>query len=752
MYLYYCFFDLGGVAVFFYKDDMNIYSLNPEDFIIPEELQCDVTDESITIGEHAGKQEFVISSPEFYLEEGTYVFVLNYKNSSSQNYCSLYSATTMDEEGHSGVTFDSQTMENGEGRISFQLTLDQEVSNLEFQIHYAEGELVISEAAMRNTEKPKDSLLFWMMGVLVVGVYVVYCLLSGKKSDYREKNLVILAGLFLACWTMEPFLNDFLIIGHDLTFHLARIEGISRGIKYGEFPVWINPAQSCGYGYASGILYPQLFLYPSALLHLAGMSLMNSYKCLVLLINLCTIGVSYFSFKRLFASRCAGVMGMYLYTLCLYRLTDVYVRASIGEALALAFFPLVFLGMYEIVCRDHRKWLWATLAFSAIFESHILSTEIVILFTTVLCLVNIKRFFREPKRLISLCKAALMTVMLNLWQIVPFLTYIREPLSILGEPNIYVKDRLLTLSEITQMFSAEDFTSIGALLVAGAVLYIVVLVGVVDKSDPKETEIRRIRSLGNISLITAMIATVMTLWFFPWELLQKNKLIDRWIQGMQFPWRLLGVASFMLCLVFVAAVVIFWLVKPRYSGAATVLVCGMSVVTSMFLLDTASQIEAIESKASVDAVIQEGLGTDPLYLYQWDDYWKFYDRGYVVEADQEDVWKFSDFRKQGTQLSVTLTAEGAHSDSWVEVPLYYYPGYKASLDGNDAGIERGENGVIRVMLPDSLEKGELRVWFEKPWTWRIAGWASLISLVVWVFFSHAGALKTGMGKLKRSHQ
>lgn len=48
-----------------------------------------------------------------------------------------------------------------------------------------------------------------------------------------------------------------------------------------------------------------------------------------------------------------------LYLLNPYRLNNLFLRAAVGEVLGAIFLPLLALGVYELVCRDYKKW-WLT--------------------------------------------------------------------------------------------------------------------------------------------------------------------------------------------------------------------------------------------------------------------------------------------------------------------------------------------------------------------------------------------------------
>ena len=176
--------------------------------------------------------------------------------------------------------------------------------------------------------------------------HIVYMDVFGSirkvESRYSGKIHVIIFCLSFAFLCTLPYMNDFLINGHDLKFHLARIEGVADALKQGQFPVHINPTQANGYGNASATMYPQFFIYFPAVLKINNLSLLNTYKVLIFLINLITALCAWIGFKNVWKSRKAGYIGCAIYMMGLYRLDDLYIRAAIGEALALAFLPIVF--------------------------------------------------------------------------------------------------------------------------------------------------------------------------------------------------------------------------------------------------------------------------------------------------------------------------------------------------------------------------------------------------------------------------
>ena len=116
-----------------------------------------------------------------------------------------------------------------------------------------------------------------------------------------------------------------------------------------------------------------------ALLYNLWLPLRTCYQVYLFAVTLATCLIAYFSFAKITASRRLGLLGALLYTLSAYRLTCVYTRAAVGEFTAMAFFPLVLLGLYGIYTSDRPRfgdWLPMALGMAAMVQSHLLSCEL----------------------------------------------------------------------------------------------------------------------------------------------------------------------------------------------------------------------------------------------------------------------------------------------------------------------------------------------------------------------------------------
>ena len=182
-----------------------------------------------------------------------------------------------------------------------------------------------------------------------------------------------------------------------------------------------------GYGALTSVFYPDYALYPFALMRLCGASLAYVGNMLLISLNIGAAAGMYAAAKHMFGGGRAAAAASTLYVLAAYRLTDVYARFAVGEALAMVFLPLFIAALWDCVAGDKNRWKALALSAAAIFLSHMITTLLCALMALLLCLMNARRILRE-KRLANLLKAAGLCLLLVLFHLAPMLMYIREGL------------------------------------------------------------------------------------------------------------------------------------------------------------------------------------------------------------------------------------------------------------------------------------------------------------------------------------
>lgn len=635
------------------------------------------------------------------------------------------------EDGYVGV-------DAGEGAAFFHFTLTDSTSGVRIACDLPEG------ARLESVTVHKAGAGFFSHDLAAyaalagaVLTWMLLCAFDGsERGAARRRDALVIVGTALLA--SLPLLGSGLygFEGHDLHFHLNRIEGVASGLRAGQFPVRIHASTLLGYGYASSQFYPELFMYIPALLRNLGVSLAACMRVFEMGINLSTACVCFYSARRIFGSRRAAAGATVLYTLCLYRLANLYVRAAMGEALAMIFFPLLVLSMVEVLTRDEKKWPLLALSMTGVFMSHLLSTLFAAGMCTAAALVCAKRLLREKKRIFAILKAAGLTALCSLWFAVPFFQYAQTDIStsvvIASYENVLTLGSYLVTFPNSQRLQNPDYAyTIGvvpgaAMLLGCAWLFIQLCLR--KKSAPVSAQRAAQDTLCGAMLAFGAALLLCATDFFPWErLCGMRRPISTFFMQIQFPWRLVGVAAPLLAM----AGAWGYLREERRAKAGMAVLAAAAVVTSGYMMACVMRKEPILTQEDFcDTRI-----TQYEYTYPGTEKGAL-EPGYVTGEFEE--YAVSDFEKRGTSIAMTISMpEGG---KYIEVPVLYYPGYHATLDGEDCRLGIGRSGALRIYTTKTTQASRLCIWFEEPALWRAAEGISLIG---------AAALTACLTRMKR---
>ncbi|MBR1622653.1 MAG: hypothetical protein IJ675_01905, partial [Pseudobutyrivibrio sp.] len=223
-------------------------------------------------------------------------------------------------------------------------------------------------------------------------------------TNRRENATVAIMLLMIVFIASLPAFMNGVYNGFDLWFHMGRIESIATELSNGQFPVRYETASWYGNGYISTTMYGNIFLYIPALLHLLGLATYKCYNIYLILNNLIGTCIAMYSFTRLFGDKRWGLLATEAYMLAGYYISNIYVRAALGEYTATIFIPLVVYGMYRILYENIDKGIIAklmplVLGVTGLIQTHILTTYMVAMMTFVFLIVFIKDTGKHIKEL-----------------------------------------------------------------------------------------------------------------------------------------------------------------------------------------------------------------------------------------------------------------------------------------------------------------------------------------------------------------
>lgn len=165
---------------------------------------------------------------------------------------------------------------------------------------------------------------------------------------------ILIFFLLLTFLIGRPLLLEGFYESHDGIFHLARIAAVINGFRNGNFLIRWVPYFNQGYGHPVFIFKYPLPNYIGAFFYFLGFSLFDSLK-IIFFLSLFLSGYFMFLFVREFAKKEVAFLAGFLYIYAPYRLVNTYVRASLGEAIAFVFLPLIFLGVLKIISYPNFK-------------------------------------------------------------------------------------------------------------------------------------------------------------------------------------------------------------------------------------------------------------------------------------------------------------------------------------------------------------------------------------------------------------
>lgn len=563
-----------------------------------------------------------------------------------------------------------------------------------------------------------------------------------RKSDTSSRR-VILALTAIFGITCCPFYADYLTAGHDIPFHLLRIEGLAKGLSDHVFPVKIHPVWARDHGYAVGVMYGNAFLYFPALLRRFGYSIQSAYKLYAAAINLGTVVISYFMFKKMFRSKKIGLLGCLVYSLSIYRLVDTYTRAAVGEYTAMMFFPVILCGFY-LSFTEATKGNWqkpailTALGITGLIQSHVLSCEMAAFVILPACLILIKRVCRRYT-FAALASAALLAVLLNLGFLVPFLDYYKAGLYITSEQwagstigffqeNGLFPVQLFTLFghavgsawQIQAGVSKEVTISMGIIFLLGLLLFFSLLLC-------HNRECRACRNFIPACVCTALgcLLLYMSTCYFPWDAIASlGGPVNDLVYSLEFPWRLLAPATALLTFSCCFAVSAFYDIYGRATAYPLLLsmLTLLAVNCGWFLYHYIFSVEPYHVYATYEL--------DSMTMYSYD---------YLPEGTnpeditdnliiQEGITAFDSYEKQGTKILCSITAE--NSGGYIDFPLNYYKYYvcRDAATGEELEVSPGYNSMLRVTFPAAYS-GSVTIAFQEPLHWRLSECLSLLTLL-----------------------
>lgn len=480
----------------------------------------------------------------------------------------------------------------------------------------------------------------------------------------KIRNLIFILILMIISSLPILFKNDAIVQGHDLNFHLHRILGVVDNISILKIiPVYYNYLNHFGYG--NGLFYPDLFIYIPGILYKLGISLINSYKIFILIINLFSIISIKVCLKHITKDEKITKIGMILYATSLYRFADMYLRSALGESITFAFLPLVILGLYAIFYDDCKKGYYLTIGLIGLMSSHIITTYMIAYFIIFFIIMNYK-CLKEKERLKELIIQLVFSVLITSFFWMPMIEQL-----LIDKFNIdnYIKifENCVPLWHIIIDF--EDMTEVGWFPPGIGLIYFIIIPFFI-KTKKKS---RFINNIFIIGIGSTLLSSLKILWKIP--------LIYKLFSIIQFPWRLQSIST--ICFIIVTCYF--------FNNTKNNKLIKITVIYTLFIF-LVNCLFVYFFPTMGNNLYSDGI------MY-----------GEYLPIELKDNYK--DIMEKYTNEKITykyenekLIVDVIKKADDIELPLIYYKGYIAKSNENNLKITKSDKGLVKIKIKNDIKR------------------------------------------------
>lgn len=687
------------------------------------------------------------------LPKGIYRVTVRYERDRGDGVCYAQAG----EKGVHSLYTDHVRLSSLQSEKRFDIYVNDDVDDLRLAIE-TEGSntFIFKEANIVTAANARAyQILCMAVKLLLINIIAAFVYNRDKKCGKRTELIGILAiGIVASAGLME----EYILYGHDLVFHLLRIEGLKDGLLASGYPVRIQPNWFNGWGYPVSVMYGDQLLYFPALLRLAGVSVQNAYKCYIAAVNIGTAAVAYYVFFQISRDKAAALFGSCLYTLFPYRLSCIYVRAALGEYSAMMFLPLVALCFWYVfeAKEDEKiaddKLLIPVIGFTGLIQTHVLTCFLTAFMIFLLCIIHFKRIFKKNV-LCYLLWAAVITVLVNLWFIVPFFQYMGEELEVTAKTQMTPAFQRwgAGIAELFAVYWNGTLESAWGEIVTIArkfpkpigtayLLMLVIAAGMHDKEKTADLK-KKIRLCMFFFILSAFMASTA----FPYDKI--NKLfpaLGSLFQHIQFSYRFLTMTGLFGGILAVLTVMELTRVYGKKAAMAVIALIGLLAVIQGAQLIYSTMYRGDVFLAYDIAALDNNAFSTGEYLYEGS--WPLATE--QIQAPSGEGAAIEGYQKQYNKMAVTCKSKT--EDAYILLPMFYYIGYEAYDTATHQKLElirSGDNNRIRVNLPAGYE-GTVQIRFKDRISWRIAQAVSFLT-IAYLIVKRTGKKKCCTAYLKR---
>lgn len=552
-------------------------------------------------------------------------------------------------------------------------------------------------------------------------------ILSGSRKVWKNLKSFFSNPFFLTLIIVDLILVSFMYVGpgnliktHDGNYHLYRFATSISAFDDGQKFLQLDTDQLQGFGQAPNLFYGPMLSWLVLVVFKITSNLQISLMFLMLVATIATTFGAYYASKKIFKSEKAGFFTALFFTLEPFHVGELLTRGSFSEYLAFVFIPFIILAIYQIIFESKTDFKRIfMLAFSAfgIIMNHNLTAVLIAAMAALFVVFNIRKVFSKPKILFSLILAGILAVGFSAIFILPFLEVREVGIYNIFNPDFqkwfYVNGSQVTPADAwlpTNMFRPPAGHA-SVVFGLSPVLLVLTIGFLVFRKDIKNENYRR------FSMMSIIISAIFVL--FSTRIFAFIPAVQNFHSMLQFSQRMLIIQSVLLP--FVAGYFIGEKLKNKREIMITAAIASIS-----YIHITTSAIEpgkvSLPMNVGVDYNLVDGIS---IAMGEYQPIFPKVENvkdisataaGYVKKTISEkgrkaDVIsgsaKISGFEKKGSRMRLVVLENKNGAE--IELPMFYYPGFKAVLNGKlvktsysnknrmvSVKLNPGQNGALEV--------------------------------------------------------
>lgn len=538
-------------------------------------------------------------------------------------------------------------------------------------------------------------------------------ILDKVANDKKRHFIYFLCLLFF--FLLLSYFSFPISTGHDYLYHIRRLTVLADAISKGYLPSYLDYTNINNYGYSPNIFYSDFTLIPFATIGIIT-GCKTAYIIMIYTMSyLCGI-FSYLFISRISKNHFIAAIGAILYTFSFYKLEDTYERSAIGETLCFTFIPILFWGLYEIIKGNKKRWYLLTFGMGLMLFTHPPTSLICGVFIAILIIIFYKDFLKDKSRILYMILSVISTLFLTSYYFFPMLEMMSSTTFNFQYNSNYASGS--PIHEIVWGMFLGILPRIKTKFLVGcgiAITMVLILRLFITNKN------RDLCKKGDIFLIMGFLCLIIISRIYPWHTFPFNLL------GLiQFSWRIYSLTSFFWS---IAGAIYLYIALYDNIKRLKIGLPYVGIMCSLIIIGSGKEYQNLcENEKQKQKLCQNSQIIYPLY-----------GAGFVPNKMQKEPEKYTYKRGDSIHSAIKKTkttnlvrnnnilsfTETTFYPDTLELPLTYYLGYTAKLNGQKIEVTESNNGLVQIPIDQS---GNIKVWYEGTKLQKISWYISLFCI------------------------